>query len=548
MRKSILLASLAIVSASPAIAQTCPSHSDDARKSLGVGTSLSWGYPYTEANVSADLQYLGVQYIRDQVSNVPAVADELVQLGQQGIKIDYLQGSTPAGEPDFVNDFYWMNYIIARTTPTTIVSMEGLNEYNISHYTFNGVSSYGNLTWGRDVNWTTLNALASNPATARISYIAASIAGYNTIPSMAGTADQGNWHIYAGDGFQLSDNIRDAITKGQASVEGPMQITETGDADVSTDSWGVAGDSYTQAVIIMNGILESLADGSNGTGEMGGWGVPRIYLHDLIDNGTTTLNGDHFGLFTYKNSAKPVAVAIHNWLSIMKDSGANAGSFLPTALSYYVAQLPAGAFYKVFQKSNGAYDIVIWNGEATVWANGAETYVPTVQVLVGFANAYQSIKVFDPLTSDQPINVIPTTNQIAVGLSKDPIVVEIANPVTPPTSTVWCPTDAIDFWVNGDSWGTIQPQLQIKIDGVLQGNYTITADRRSGQSQHIYVLGSWGTGQHTITAGFINDAWGGSDTTDVNANILAVSYDGQQTRNKNVFMGWVSTALFQTVN
>ncbi len=73
-------------------------------------------------------------------------------------------------------------------------------------------------------------------------------------------------------------------------------------------------------------------------------------------------------------------------------------------------------------------------------------------------------------------------------------------------------------------------QFTIAIDGVQVGGVqTATAIHGAGQVQDFTVNGSFGAGPHTVSVDFINDAYGGSATTDRNMYVSSISYDGTTT-------------------
>jgi hypothetical protein len=46
-------------------------------------------------------------------------------------------------------------------------------------------------------------------------------------------------------------------------------------------------------------------------------------------------------------------------------------------------------------------------------------------------------------------------------------------------------------------------------------------------SQVFNLLGNYGAGTHTVVVNFLNDAWGGTATTDRNMYVMAMRYNGQ---------------------
>lgn len=88
-------------------------------------------------------------------------------------------------------------------------------------------------------------------------------------------------------------------------------------------------------------------------------------------------------------------------------------------------------------------------------------------------------------------------------------------------------SDTIELKLSEDAWQG-DAQAAITIDGKQIGDIqTITALQNQGQTQTIALTGSWGTGAHDIGIQFINDAYGGTPTTDRNLYVNTVTFDGQ---------------------
>jgi hypothetical protein len=70
-------------------------------------------------------------------------------------------------------------------------------------------------------------------------------------------------------------------------------------------------------------------------------------------------------------------------------------------------------------------------------------------------------------------------------------------------------------------------QFTVSVDGqTVGGTYTATASHGAGQSQAFTIATSLGSGQHDVAISFINDAYGGSSSTDRNLYVTGASYNG----------------------
>lgn len=97
---------------------------------------------------------------------------------------------------------------------------------------------------------------------------------------------------------------------------------------------------------------------------------------------------------------------------------------------------------------------------------------------------------------------------------------------TPAPVTLGTGPDVVSLQLSEDSWQG-DAQVALSVDGKQMSVQTITASHASGALQTVNLCGTWGAGQHTITVGFLNDAYGGSASTDRNAYVGSASYDGQ---------------------
>ena len=83
--------------------------------------------------------------------------------------------------------------------------------------------------------------------------------------------------------------------------------------------------------------------------------------------------------------------------------------------------------------------------------------------------------------------------------------------------------DAIVVNISEDAWRG-DAQYTIAVDGQAFGNVlTASSAHAAGQTQPVTLLGSFGTGQHTVTVTFLNDAYGGSAATDRNLYVDSIS-------------------------
>ncbi len=484
--------------------------------SIGVNAHIDSGFGAWEntALVQTEMSYLGISNIRDGTPYNWALS-EYVALAKMGIKFDLTQ-ENPVAAPMTTAD---AAYDVARAdtlqlaVPGSVVSLEGANEYNISSYNLNGVNSYGNISWGALDDSQLQGAVAADATLKGVSVIAASTSGVTSLPNIGQYVSASNWHVYGGVGQQLAASMQAGIAAAQASAPGkPVTITEAGisSSGYGSSSWGVA-DQYTQGIIDTNAVLDGFADGAS-----------KTFLYDLMD--TTQFSSaqeNSFGLFNMDGTPKPAATDISNLAKILHDGGT--GPFQPGTLAYGISGLPSGASSMLLAKSDGTYDIVVWNGNATLYNGSTDVTPPAANVAVTFGGNVQQLSVFDPVQGTSALQTSSNVSSAAFNLSADPIVVQVSPPsvVEPP------PADVLDLHVSEDAW-LGNAEYTVFMDGVeIGGIRTADTAHSSGGYQDVQISGNWSAGAHSATIHFINDAWGGTSATDRNLYVNAISYDGQ---------------------
>ncbi len=486
--------------------------------SVGVNAHMDSGSPVwtNTQRIAAEVAALGVKHVRDGTPYDWALP-EYVALAKAGVAFDLSQVNPTAAAFTTVGstEDAQRAAALALAVPGSVESMEGANEYNISSYSLNGSNSYGNLAWGAADDASLHAAVAAAPALAGVTVVAASTALVDSAPNVSASVDASNWHVYGGVGEQLGAKMAAGIAAAQATAPGkPVYVTETGisSSGYGSATWGVT-DEATQGVILTNAVLESFKDGAY-----------RTFLYELQDDTSSTAQENAFGLFRTDGSAKPAATDIGNLLRLLADP---AGASKPLgSLAYRIAGLPATASSMLLQKSDGTFDLAVWNGGATLYNGTAGVTPPTSNVTVTFANAAQSVSVYDPVAGLAAVQSSANASSVSFGLSKDPVILEI-KPATPTPAAPLPATDTLVVSLSEDAWQG-DAQCVVTIDGkTLGGTVTVTASHAKGQSQSVSLAGQWGPGAHDVGVQFINDAWGGTAATDRNLYVNGVSLDGQ---------------------
>lgn len=172
-----------------------------------------------------------------------------------------------------------------------------------------------------------------------------------------------------------------------------------------------------------------------------------------------------------------------------------------------------GGLSVVVESSTGQ----IW--QTTTWASGG------YQIALG-AGTYTSTFSGGSLAK-------PVTKGFTIGSSN--IEVDLNSRVDAPTGTtspspsavvLGSGNDNLALFISEDAWNG-NAQFTVSVDGKqIGGTQTATASHAAGQSQEFDIKGMFITGTHTATVRFLNDAWGGTSSTDRNLYVIGAKIDG----------------------
>jgi hypothetical protein len=459
-------------------------------QSIGVNTHLDWQNPgsgYANvAVVEASLAYLGVTHVRDGVPYTYWTLPEYEAIAATGVKFDIV---TSGPTIDIASDLSLIDQL-ATAVPGSVAAVEGANEYNQNSYMYDGVSSLNNPAWAQLFGPALYAAVKADPALSGVSVIAAAMT--NSSPSalqaegnLSSFVDSSNWHVYYGQGDQPGANLASAIAVAKSTAPGdPVTITETGYyTAVQAMDWGGGGVMpVVQAILTVNALLDAFKDGAQTT-----------YLYELMDNienpSSTDLE-DSFGLFYADGTPKPAAIAIHDLTTILADTGATAATFQPGTLNATITGLPTTGNSMVLEKSNGAYDIIVWN-EPTIWNEStmSEVTPASTPITVNLGATYSLVEVFDPQAGSTPIETLTDASSVALPLGADQYIIELE------------PLPAPQTYSPGAVGGTIDSQ---GADTVVVGSGALTVDATGPTIDVVGGAGALtysGTATATITGG-----------------------------------------------
>jgi len=207
--------------------------------SLGVGMHIAYtdgGYA-SLSNDSADLAYLGLNNVRDGVSdgeNGSAPLSSYITLAQQGIKFTCVVAGGGALTTASLQAELGLYDQINEAVPGSIVAIEGSNEINNAPITFNGV---GGLQGALDLQRALYAAVHADTNLAGVAvdyftgYNAGSVAIGPDPTATAGLADYDTQHPYPNNGDAPEAWVTPSQSLGNESAStgyGPAVFTETG--------------------------------------------------------------------------------------------------------------------------------------------------------------------------------------------------------------------------------------------------------------------------------------------------------------------------------
>ncbi|WP_342108368.1 carbohydrate-binding domain-containing protein [Methylobacterium sp. SI9] len=410
--------------------------------------------------------------------------------------------------------------------PGSVTGIEGPNEVNNFPITYRGLSgTVAAQAYQQDL----YAAVKADPVLKGIPVLS-----FTDFPVSKAASDADNIHFYDKIGGQPRASISGAAADAQAVDPGkPVAITELGyqtsiPAGVANNWEGV--DENTQAKLILNSVLD-YAQLQTG----------KLYLYQLLDAYSDPQNTNienHFGLFRLDNTPKPAATALHNLTTILSDSGSDASQFNPGGLAYSLSGMPSSAYSLLTQKSDSSYQIVVWN-EPDIW--NEQTHQPITiassPVTVQLDQVFSTVQIFDPVSGTAPVQTLRDVSSVSLSVADRPFIIQVSGATGSGTSapsngaagvatTVGTGPDKLVLKISEDAYKG-DALYTVSVDGQqVGGTLTAHAAHGSGQSDTLTVQGSFGSGPHTVSLNFLNDAYDGSPALDRNLYLDAASYNG----------------------
>jgi Ca2+-binding RTX toxin-like protein len=418
---------------------------DELLFSFGIDTHIDYtdGRYANVGEVLGALDYLGLDTVRDHAPNPASDAygqNHLGEAADAGLQFVFSvqREVDPSVAVQRIRAF-------VEAHPGSVVGIEGPNEVNNWPVTYKGLSGQpAALAYQRDL-FAAVNAdplLKDLPILSFTGYTVASASDYTTI------------HTYAKDGDQpFSWLARESGAQMSADPGKPLAITEIGyHTSLSADSNGgwEGVDEATQAKLLLNTMMD------------GAWlGSKQTFIYELLDAYADPQGSNqekHFGLFNLDYTPKLAAIAIHNLTTILSDANVAEQSLTAGALDYAIHGLPSSGRSYLTVKSDGSFQIVLWN-EPDIWNQNLDSSIQAAatNVAVDLGASFATVEIYDPLIGSGAIRTLTNVSSLSLDVVDHPVIINIKTSVSPSpardhlyggsgndTFLVDSPTDIID--------------------------------------------------------------------------------------------------------
>ena len=392
-------------------------------RSLGVNTHI----PYTDggyaklANIKQNLEYLGLNNLRDSISNGEngsAPFQNYVQLAKSGLKFTFIVGGGDCNREKISNTLDLIKKLIA-FVPGSVKYIEGVNEINNQpQFSYNGVRGLeGAVAFQRDLYSMVQNdpTLAQVPVAYFTGYDAGDI-GIGPDPSVtSGLADFDNQHPYPNGGQSPAKWVAPSQALGNEFVIGPFIYTETGYSN-NLEKRGAVGD-VVQAKYLLDLIMDAIKFGSSGT-----------FIYELMDAYKTgsPQGNEGFGLFDEDNKPKVSANAVHNLTSILNHDEYDQHTAVPSNIAYTLSGLPTTGSHLAITEPDGTSVIAVW-AQPEIWDENKKAEIPaSVHKTTIHLGEDCDVSVYDPMTGSSPIYQEHGKNIVTVMISDHPLLIRVS--------------------------------------------------------------------------------------------------------------------------
>lgn len=386
----------------------------DVIDTFGIGAHVTRTTSESAENIIKMLTFLGgIKYMRTSIDmsvETTKPAAILAINAATGVKFNGLM-------PHNMDANYATSKAFVLANPSAFSSVEGQNEVNITPTTYNGLTSpyaersamsliYNDFHSVVDVYSSTLAYFEGRQA-----YID-DVAAYRVLD-----ADYCAMHAYpvglnssSAGGMIYTLGLNAALCNNK-----PPVVTETGAYTV--DSAGGRGTSMgavteeVQAKYILNAYVSCIEIGSN-----------HCFAYELVDGAADTpfTNKEyHFGIFRNDLKPKIAAIALQNFLGVLKDDTRGR----TRDISYTITGEGVNNRHFMVQKSDGSH-VLILRREVDMWDYVNGVYIPSadVPVTVTFKGS-KKLSLYNPLVGKVP--AVTVGSSITIDVPDHPILLKV---------------------------------------------------------------------------------------------------------------------------
>lgn len=431
----LLAAALAgLTSAAHADGPTAAVRAVDFLNSIGANSAIN-GRGETLDRTLTCVKYLGLRWFRSGIEGDPNLQDLIDLHKQTGVRFSWCPGSGGSDVAKLIKTARQM------AAEGALLAFEGPNEPNNWGVTYQGEKG------GHDDSWLPLAklqrdiyaAVKSDPVLKKYPVWGISENGaekenvglqFLTIPKGAGAlmpdgtkyADYANVHNYVyhpnSPGVEDNKTWNASDPTSACKVDGlygeygmtwakhfqgysPTELLTL--PRVTTETGCTIDGPVTEEIHALN-LLSLYLDQFKR-----GWSYTAVYLmRDRSDEA----GNQSFGFYKPDYTPRKAALYLHNLTTILADKG---GISKPGRLNYSVANEPKTMHDLLLQKSDGTFDLIVWNERV----KGSDT----VRVFLG--NTHSSATIYDPTVGTTPVRTQNNVNSLSLTLSDHPLIVEL---------------------------------------------------------------------------------------------------------------------------
>lgn len=402
---------------------------NDFLSSIGVCTHVGQGVDAPAASATA-IAYAGIRNLRDD-GRSSHIQDWISMHQSSGVRVCLLTDHDVTSTLDMAKQL---------NAAGALLAVEGANEPNNFPVTYQSQTSDYNTTFVPVANLQKdlYAAVKAEPTLKGIPVFHSSEAGgsepdnvglqFLTIPNGAGIAmpdgtkyaDYANVHNYVcGHSNNLVDNVAWKASDPTLNGDWDGMYVEYG------HTWHGGFDGYSNADLVTLPKVTTetgwLTTGNGAiTEEQQGRVFLNLYLSAYKQGFSYTfiymLRDDpgqgYWGLFDTSYTAKKSGLYLHNLTTVLADTAsAPAGK-----LDYSIASEPATVHDLLLQKSNGTFELVVWDER---FSGGSDS------VTVNLGKSRATVKVYDPTTGTAPTRTLTDAAAVDLSLGDHPVVIEI---------------------------------------------------------------------------------------------------------------------------